>query len=147
MSVANITEIYPTSVLALMNSQFSFYITGSRYFKTNTLQSDWDFFVEKNEEVEEFLIDQGFFLDSQASYSDPSIYKVYINPNDNVQVQVIFDVELKRLAQMVIKRKNLITTDKEINRYIWGSNNLSAFLHTIGKNKGHFNRIRYYLIS
>ena len=119
MSVLNIKETYPTSVVAIMNSQFSFYITGSRYFNTNTPQSDWDFFVEKNEDVEEFLIDQGFFVDNQASYSDSSIYKVYTNPNDRVQVQVIFDVELKVLAQTVIKRKNLITTDKEINRHIW----------------------------
>ncbi len=119
MSVPNTHETYPTSVLGLMNSQFSFYLTGSRYFNTNTPQSDWDFFVEKNEDVEEFLIDQGFFIDNQASYSDSSVYKVYINPNDNVQVQVIFDAKLKVLAQTVIKRKNLITTNKEINRYIW----------------------------
>lgn len=119
MSVPNLTETYPTSVVALMNSQFSFYLTGSRYFNTNTPQSDWDFFVQKNKELEEFLIKQGFFVDSQASYSDPSVCKVYINPNDNVQVQVIFDAELKLLAQTVIKRKNLITTDKKINRHIW----------------------------
>ncbi len=119
MSVPNIKETYPTSVLALMNSQFYFFITGSRYFKTNTPHSDWDFFVEKNEEVEIFLKDQGFFIDNQMSYSDSSIYTVYINPNDNVQVQVVFDMELKMLAQTVIKRKNLITTNKEINRYVW----------------------------
>lgn len=119
MSVLNLIETYPSAVVALMNSQFSFYITGSRYFKTNTPQSDWDFFVEKNEGVEEFLTRQGFFVDNQMSYSDPSISRVYTNPNDNVQVQVVFDVELKLLAQTVIKRKDLITTNKEINRHIW----------------------------
>lgn len=119
MSVPNLTETYPTSMVALMNSKFSFYLTGSRYFNIQTQTSDWDFFVQKNKELEEFLTRQGFFVDSQASYSDPSVYKVYTNPNDNVQVQVVFDAELKLLAQTVIKRKDLITANKEINRYVW----------------------------
>ena len=58
----------PTASLAIQYSVFSFYLTGSRAAGTETVGSDWDFFVESTSEVETWL--EATWMLANPGYND-----------------------------------------------------------------------------
>ena len=85
---------------ALRNSEFEFYLTGSRFFLTHKPSSDWDFFTKDCEEVRRFLTNFGFRPEA-GEYSDKLTTTVYRQPF--IDVQLVSDVECKRIAQEILR--------------------------------------------
>ncbi len=110
----------------LESSHFEMFLTGSRFFGEFSDESDYDFFTEECGEVEAFLLDNGFVLDSLFEYfGDPTFSKVYTFEDETgkIQVQLIHPKEFSR--KQLIQR--LLTTshphglprDKNLKRELW----------------------------
>ncbi len=102
----------------LRNSQWAFHLTGSRFFGTHTDQSDWDFFIEWNDQIELWLEENEFALDSQSYANDPLFVKVY--KRDNVHVQLVDNAKIKARIQHRLKPFfSAIKPDKEMAQRFW----------------------------
>ena len=84
----------------LDESEFDFYLTGSRFFNTNKIYSDWDFFTKDCEEVRRFLSNHDFYP-VVNEYNDKLTTAVYRRPF--IDVQLVTDVECKRIAQEILR--------------------------------------------
>jgi len=83
-------------------SCFMFYLTGSRLWETHSAESDWDFFVQEDEKIEDFLYALGMRGIDYAYKEDKFLEKVYevIMPNAlKVQVQIVKDADIKAEVQ------------------------------------------------
>jgi hypothetical protein len=113
------------TLFVLHDSDFLFYLTGSRFFETTHPNSDWDFFVANSDEVITFLQHNGFILDESPEYEDCTIVQVYRHVQDvqDVHVQLIDsdNIVLKCCAQSIIYNHNIFdgTVDKLTRRKIW----------------------------
>lgn len=73
----------------LADSEYTFFLTGSRRFGHAASGSDWDFFVQKDGEVESWLVKHGFTrLTGDAAYKGIPGTTVYRKENVDVQVRV-----------------------------------------------------------
>lgn len=91
----------PNTIHGLLSeSQFRFYLTGSRYFGSTTSTSDWDFFVADTPEVTNWLTNNGFSLVEGAYNNDPNITTVYAK--DDYHIQLVADVKNKLYSQIAI---------------------------------------------
>lgn len=90
-------SFFPKTVQLLQNSHFQFFLTGSRYFGTHTEKSDWDFFVERNPGLEEWLQQNGFHVESVSYDKDPVITQVW--KKDEVHIQVVICAKAKMQVQ------------------------------------------------
>ena len=102
----------------IKNSPKTFAATGSRFFGGATENSDWDFFVENDECLYDFLISQGFVSISDKEidivqgntnqYSDASIVQVMekVCTDGTVQIQLLQKgmFNLKLAAQKFLAR-------------------------------------------
>jgi hypothetical protein len=110
---------------AMINSEkFKFFLTGSRYFKNNKPESDWDFFTEQKEGVTDFLSNIGFIRLAFNSYRDQETICVYRNKLERVDIQIVQNAELKRLTQEYLyahadTRRLLQTLPKGQRTVIW----------------------------
>jgi hypothetical protein len=97
-----------------------FHLTGSRFFGYHQIGSDWDFFVQDDENILHRLRELGFYSESATIYDDPLCVAILRHP-DGIHIQVVSDSELKTAAQKIIKEKALITSRmmKEETRLIW----------------------------
>jgi len=116
-----------TSLIAeFERSQFVFYLTGSRQFGTHTYDSDFDFFVGEQPNLDEFLLALGFELIPAefTGYGDPLILRVYEHWNANVHVQVVTSAPQKLDAQELLDTlpRNVLlamSQNKAIGRDMW----------------------------
>jgi hypothetical protein len=85
----------------LDNSEFTFYLTGSRFFGGARADSDWDFMAETSKELKDFLCDNRFLYESCNYSRDRWTTAVFANSNNGtaVHVQLCTDVESKLRAQ------------------------------------------------
>jgi hypothetical protein len=124
------TTLVPTvfsKMQEMENSEFEFFLTGSRFFGGVHEGSDYDFFVCGTEEVGKYLLDNGFFLDGENSYQgDPTFSHVYTfkDWSGQVQVQLIHPKEFsrKQLIQRLLMSKYQgkgLPGDKNQKRELW----------------------------
>src|SRR5687767_8330393 len=95
----------------IRDSKFTFYLTGSRFFKMDNSKSDWDFFVLDSYEVKEWLYSQGFY-EIGHGYSDLNTAYTFRHANFiqpfQVDVQCVKDVALKQSIQDAMLRVGAI---------------------------------------
>lgn len=108
----------------LHQSNFDFYLTGSRFFLTHTNFSDYDFYTECSGEVVEFLDSLGFVEEARHSHyyhADLITIQVFHLATTNIHVQLIqpLHLEVKHRAQAVIKQVVNRPVNKEVMRFIW----------------------------
>jgi hypothetical protein len=112
----------------ITRSFLNFYLTGSRYFGNDTNDSDWDFFVEFQDGLRDWLEDRGFesqgadygegneprFSIPKENKLDPTIQEVwmYENPDtkEKIHIQIIKPgmITLKQAVQDIISSNNLM---------------------------------------
>ena len=88
-------------------SDYDFYLTGSRFFRTTNALSDYDFFVQDSTGVREFLrsidfspVGEGKY--SHAEYADKQTVAVFIHSSGLIHVQIVESVTVKRMAQLIL---------------------------------------------
>lgn len=111
----------------LEDSPFTFHLTGSRAFASNAYYSDWDFFVQDNEDdyeenpgpVRVWLNSKGFKLQNEPMYESSNTAFVY--RLGGVHIQVVHDVKMKSLAQGILKQSGLMQANlsKNVTKKIW----------------------------
>lgn len=140
MLLGTFFAISPTEKLLekMDESSHQFNLTGSRFFKTDTERSDWDFFIKDSEEIRHWLTTNGFTRYTNASsYADDGqclcvfVFGDNAEPGDfskQIHVQLVVDENVKKQVQIKLlelypfyekSRKGSFTTDKEIARMIW----------------------------
>lgn len=94
----------PAKLNALGASKFNFYLGGSRFFRCSEPLSDWDFLVQDQPGVVEWLAQQGFEREGGVEYTQPAIDDntrgVYVL--NDLHVQVHFDVQAARIARDIL---------------------------------------------
>jgi predicted nucleotidyltransferase len=105
----NIEATIPADIIETFNeSKHTFYLTGSRYWGNAHKNSDWDFFVEMDEEVKSMLKSIGFErLSNHIAYVDDiqctDVYEKYVSSKNGgdvlIQVQMVASAEIKNLIQ------------------------------------------------
>jgi hypothetical protein len=96
------------------NDLFKFYLTGSRFFRTNITFSDWDFFAQDSKIMRSFLESIGFEkITDVEEYKDRQteiVYRINENTSNQVDVQLVRVVAIKMIAQeLMINRINFNT--------------------------------------
>jgi len=128
------------AIYAMEKSPFNFYPTGSRFFSVSnsTDKSDYDFFVQKSDEVRVFLRSIGLFKLNTSNYMEIKFNDEddieSINKNNiaevwggnilNIHVQLVDDVELKKTLQVILKKYEIMkvlkrTATKDEIRHFW----------------------------
>lgn len=92
--------------LQMETSEFSFHLTGSRYFGGVHQDSDYDFMVEDSPEVQQFLRVLGFKKLEIDCYDDAATSVVFnwSQGKQSVDVQCVKGLETKLRAQELLKR-------------------------------------------
>lgn len=122
-----LTPTFYTVLKSMEESQFEFFLTGSRYFGGIHEGSDYDFFVNENSGVEEWLLQHEFKLDLDSMYNgDPTFVKVYsLNLNEgSIQVQLIKHDQFakKQIVQRLLYNRykgHGLPGDKYSKRELW----------------------------
>lgn len=96
----------PFIIREMEKSDFSFFLTGSRFWGNAHPNSDWDFFTDDTPEVRHWLLEHGFvkYKATTAYTSDGQCNAVFVHGNvidgDNlVQVQVVKSSAIKNMIQ------------------------------------------------
>jgi len=112
-------------LLELMHlPNYTFHLTGSRFFGGARADSDWDFFVAdtNNPYLRQDLTAMGFEKRSLTDYGDFLTTDVYHHRRASVHIQVVEDVNLKIHIQNVIKRWGLfVNLPKQSQQCIWNA--------------------------
>jgi len=92
----------------LENSEYEFYLTGSRYFGTSNPLSDWDFFAEETPQMKKFLIDLGFLPDHAAHdervlRNHYGLYQSDIQPN--ILIYGLHQVHIQLVTEKYLEEK------------------------------------------
>lgn len=107
----NTEHAVPSMLKTMGEVGYSFYLTGSRRWKTNRPDSDWDFFVfDDDGELEHWLMTVGFtrnFVEQYVSNNNCSAVYEYIDQVTGVviQVQIVRDLKAKIHVQDVLLAK------------------------------------------
>lgn len=113
------------AMAALSDSSFDFYLTGSRYFHHERPDSDWDFMVQGDQPVFDYLIEQGFeqiVPGDIVGYDERDTLTKAVFQLYNVQVQLCTDVALKRKVRDCIMEHHAEyhrTLPNEERRRLW----------------------------
>jgi hypothetical protein len=113
---------------------FDFYLTGSRYFGTESSDSDWDFFTTDSEVLRDWLRVCGFKRitagdrDYPGQDNQQELIDIYKHP-EGVDVQIVQDVVKKQIVQSAIKESGIfnspylsnLLSDRLWKREIWRS--------------------------
>ena len=89
-------------------SQFTFYLTGSRWLECHRTNSDYDFFATNSQEIQSFLklLDFEELDFDKTSYGlDPGVLKVF--RKENVDVQLVESAELRSQMQETMRDEGL----------------------------------------
>jgi hypothetical protein len=85
----------------------SFWLTGSRYFESETENSDVDFFVAVDTvNIDSTLIGLGFVKHVGGVYPDHNTVSVYRH-STGIDIQLVKHVELKLLSQRIFRMFNI----------------------------------------
>jgi len=96
-----------------------FHLTGSRFFGTNHVNSDWDFMVKDTPYIGQKLTEIGF-VHVPNDYLDPLTVGLYGHTKDNIHVQTVTNIRLKLMAQEYIKNHNwLRNKNKAQQKIVW----------------------------
>jgi hypothetical protein len=131
---------YVEQILQKMErSNYTFHLTGSRYFRTNNDQSDWDFFVEDCHSTEEkdmlrnYLLDLGFRkVECDRQYDDMSVLEVWSYYNSpKIDVQIVKSAAHKTVAQELLLSTGIMfklqpESDKTTTKAMWNLALLSS---------------------
>ena len=109
------------SVLSLLKDlrPFSFYLTGSRFFGWANANSDIDFYTENSPEVKKILKDMGFEelpggYETRSNYlKDNQTLSVMRHRTAKIDVQIVYDVEVKTEAQRILEQTIRVYPDFE----------------------------------
>ena len=112
---------------AFEQSQFEFFLTGSRFFGGADLDSDYDFFVAKSDSLESWLRELGFVTDQDVAYTDDPTFSTVLILNTVegvIQVQLIEENQLARkelVQRLLFKRygRRGLPGDKNAKRELW----------------------------
>jgi len=116
---------HPNEVIKLLeNSEFKFYLTGSRFFGGYTANSDYDYFAKATDPVRHYLSWLGFDEDTiSMDYfpADANTTAVFTSPCKKIQVQLQYDVEAKLRIQSIIKSSipQFQFFEKYVRKSIW----------------------------
>lgn len=103
-----------------------FYLTGSRFFRTERPGSDWDFFTADSPKVRASLSKMGFVEELSPSYWDGSTAAVYVHQRGGIHVQLLMgnaEVERKLAVHKVLDRELMQRPGSDVSMFI---------LHTLG---------------
>lgn len=100
----------------MQESEFTFYLTGSRFFEFSTPTSDYDFFVKNSREVNQFLADHGFVILNDVYGADYAGSDEQREPNNvasvfskgMVHVQLVENPDLKNKIQEAIRESGFM---------------------------------------
>ena len=118
----------PAGILSVLDtSEFNFFETGSRFFKTASINSDWDFFVEDSNAVIDFLNLNGFYQSFNCEhYGDVACSSIFEGNFDGkiIHVQIVDSawMEIKKKAHEVIVLHNyhlVFKSDKVLAKAMW----------------------------
>jgi hypothetical protein len=94
-----------------------FTLTGSRYFGGYSEKSDWDFFAEHSEQLQNSLVNYGFTL--TQDYTNMS-HVVAVLAFHGIHVQLVRDAALKRSVQEKLRNRGIMRgLTKEVRKLIW----------------------------
>lgn len=98
---------------------FKFYLTGSRYFGTETEESDWDVFAQDDGYLRYVLEQNGFEKEKLPKYTGDSLCDA-VYKKENIYVQLVNNVTKKRDIQfaLIIPMYSL-KPDKNTARILW----------------------------
>lgn len=109
--------------LQMGNSEFSFHLTGSRYFGNSKQNSDYDFMVEDSPEVQQFLNVLGFKKLEIDCYDDAATSVVFnwSQGKQSVDVQCVKNIETKLRAQELLRKMYgcELPAEKSDRRKVW----------------------------
>lgn len=115
----------------LYNAPHLFYLTGSRYFGTARDDSDWDYFVQDDPLVHDWLSENGFFVEHESYKQDPLFTTVYKGEcpatKKQYHIQVCWCAKAKqqiqfRIAQLLkAARFHGLTKDHMRKLWTWGT--------------------------
>jgi hypothetical protein len=89
---------------------FQFHLTGSRYFGRHSADSDWDFFVEDQPDLRDWLECHGFSKESNDTYAAADVSEVWKHGSFAIHVQITIDARLKSAVQEILFAKGLSYT-------------------------------------
>jgi len=116
----------------LEKSEFSFYLTGSRFFGGYHSKSDWDYFVSDNARVRDFLYSLGFYEsegEALLRYDDSTIVTVLVY--NDIHIQLVKDATFKHQVQLLLLQTNsLHSVPKESRKFVW---NAAIAIHRLGE--------------
>lgn len=114
-------KLTPEEVLKTVNNLPDIWLTGSRFFKTDTVHSDWDFFTGRASVSS--LAQLGFVRIPFHDYLDQGTEEVWQHVEANIHVQIVKDTGHKLLARDRIFGLMMagfcLPTSKEKKRRIW----------------------------
>jgi len=129
--IANSKVEFPNStqdkIRQFETSEFTFYLTGSRFFGGFSSNSDYDFFVQSNPEVVDFLKQIGFIREKDNYKDDPNIDSVYVCSCSpiSIHIQLVKLAEIKQLAQEIIynnfELRQVLQYNKATADLVWNS--------------------------
>jgi hypothetical protein len=106
-----------TAIEFLHNMKEPFTLTGSRFFGGYSERSDWDFFAEYSERLQESLVNFGFTLTSD--YTNMS-HVVAVLAFHGIHVQLVRDAALKCKVQEKLRTRGIMRgLTKEVRKLIW----------------------------
>lgn len=100
MSVIGMNNSAPSFVRNMIESDFTFYMTGSRFWGNYYSKSDWDFFTHENQMVYSWLVQNGFEVVSKSTYTDLNCSTVM--QKGKIQVQLVKDAKVKNDIQKIL---------------------------------------------
>ena len=110
-------------ILQLFRDYPGLQLTGSRYFGTETPQSDWDFFIGESEVADSPLPYHFSKVEDNDYGGDPVVSYILYSSLLNCHVQVILDeyVNLKERAQFLIQNTGALyeVKNKYYAKAIW----------------------------
>ena len=109
--------------IALLNSKYTYYLTGSKFFGGSNSVSDTDYFVQYLAGVQDELKELGF-KQCEHSYIDSQTIEVWHHANDNIHIQLVNGASWKDKAQNFIVnstafRKLYLATDQNRRKLLW----------------------------
>jgi hypothetical protein len=109
-------------VAEMVESEWIFHLTGSRYFQVDEIILDYDFFVQESEGVRNWLKKRRFrktWENIESNYADPSTLEVW--SRGDICVQLVENAVAKGEIQDKIKKNGLGPWFKstEFSNRIW----------------------------
>lgn len=131
MTLALISDKTQNLLNKLQNdNRFTFYLTGSRFFGGASENSDWDFMVEENAGLDNFLKENNFSDIGYENYNDCSVLAVWFNATVHVQVLKEGTLRKKLKVQSMLKECEImpiLSSDKRLRSMLW--NLLLSLVH------------------